>query len=236
MKQLLEIINEKLQIEDHKTLNLYYIIKLYDDEDGSGLVYQVSESIPWDKTFSSTINPSFKSVDAFKDFILKSFYKESLARIKREWVERYNNPNPNIKISYAYEYTPKPKPTEIKYSDVTVYVSAKWVLDGRTDTLPKRWMRNQYGQKIDSRNYKPDFYFGSTIQEYLKAYREIEQKHWEQYNIELQRKHDKEDEERKIRQAEFEQYKKEFIKKHKDDPYYQIYGYPWERTDNWVGD
>jgi hypothetical protein len=236
MKQLLDIINEKLKIEDHLTLNLYYIVKLYDSEDGSGLVYQVSESIPWDKTFSSTINPNFKSVEGFKDFILKSFYKESLARIKREWVERYNNPNPNIKVSYASGYAPKPKPQEIKYSDVTVYVSAKWVLDGRLETLPKRWMRNQYDQKINSRNYKPDLYLGSQIQEYLKAYREIEQKYWEQRNIELQKNRDKEDEERKIRQAEFEQYKKEFIKKHKDDPYYQIYGYPWERTDNWVGD
>ncbi len=175
--------------------------------DKNNIFYCMTENIRYESDITPKTN--VKTLDTLKKFAWKCFFE-----MKPKYLEYYG--------SYAHDgFEP-------------VIISAQ-MLDIKRDPM-KPWQRNTLNAYLQQTNALNLESLGPKFETYKKAFNiacDERQKELEKLqNI----KRAKEAADREERQKAFAEYKAQFIKDHSDDPYYQIYGWPWERTSNYVGD
>ena len=214
MKQLIDYINEMYTPRGGRNysargLYLFYMVKYRTHKGMEEWSYCMSEELKYEPAISEELG--FKTEDTFRKFIFSCFLKQ--------------------KKEIAKEYEAR------GYTDIDIICSPKYILRPQPDsTSMKTWMSNVFNEANKYVNNARVLHLTGDYERYaMKFDRRVE---------EIKRKYEEDEEIR--RKEEWEKYRtkqemikkerEEFMKQHADDTYYQIYGWPWDRKDNWTGD
>ena len=216
MKPIIDCIKEayvsKRRIDwNHSARGLYlfYMVKYKDREGEEKWSYNMSDELKYEPVISAELG--FKTEEAFKKFVFSCFTRQ-----KKEIVKEYEDwgaTDVDVICSPKYILRPQLDGANMKQWMGRVFDDSNKLVRN-TNELQLAGEYEGYARKFDKR-----------VEEIKKKYEEEErirsQKEWEKYRA---------DQERIMKERE------EFKKQHADEMYYRIYGWPWDRKDNWVGD
>ena len=223
MKPIIDCIKEvyvsKRRIDwNHSARGLYlfYMVKYKNREGEEEWSYNMSDELKYEPVISAELG--FKTEEAFKKFVFSCFTRQ-----KKEIVKEYEDwgaTDVDVICSPKYILRPQLDGANMKQWMGRVFDDSNKLVRN-TNELQLAGEYEGYARKFDKRVEE----INKRVEEIKKKYEEEErirsQKEWEKYRA---------DQERIMKERE------EFKKQHADEMYYRIYGWPWDRKDNWAGD